>query len=116
MKSCTDLEQSLKLLALGIPAESADMWWDALNWQETEFYVEVKQEGIKQPKKAIPCWSLAALLELMPKIHGLKPMIDTDCNDIYYSGLTISIDTDNYDTLIDAAYNMIIWLKEHKYI
>jgi hypothetical protein len=65
MKSYTDLEQSRKLAEI-LPLESADAWWVALNWQETEYYVEVKQDGINQPKKAIPCWSLAALRNLLP--------------------------------------------------
>ena len=64
MKSYTDLEQSKKLAEI-LPLESADAWWVALNWQETEYYVEVKQDGINQPKKAIPYWSLTALLKTL---------------------------------------------------
>ena len=66
IKSYTDIPQSKKLAEM-LPIESADMWWIALNWQETEYYVEVKQDGINQPKKAIPCWSLASLLNILPK-------------------------------------------------
>lgn len=65
IKSYTDPSQSKKLAEI-LPIESADMWWVALNWQETEYYVEVKQDGINQPKKAIPCWSLSALLGVLP--------------------------------------------------
>ena len=64
----TTVEQSKKLLELGLNPETADMWWTPLNWQLTEYYVEVKQDGIGTPKNPIPCWSLGALMELMPKI------------------------------------------------
>jgi hypothetical protein len=64
----TTIEQSKKLLELGLNPESADMWWTPLNWQLTEYYVEVKQDGIGTPKNPLPCWSLGALLELIPDI------------------------------------------------
>ena len=64
IKSYTDLEQSKKLADI-LPLESADMCYIAhselVNIHEP-FYK-------KMDKEDIPCWSLAALLELIPKIY-----------------------------------------------
>jgi hypothetical protein len=108
MKSYTDLEQS-KVLSEILPHESADMWWVALNWQETEYYVEVKQDGINQPKKAVPCWSLAALLSVLP-----YPFLSELSNEMwkcgcYPSGICYYVAA---DSPIDACYEMILKLYE----
>lgn len=63
MKGYTDLEQSKKLAKI-LPMESADMRYSPLGdnmhpWVWTDTFIE---------KDAIPCWSLAALLEVLPKI------------------------------------------------
>lgn len=121
IKSYTDLEQSRKLAKI-LPLESADMWWVALNWQETEYYVEVKQDGINQPKKAIPCWSLAALLNVLPKEY--YPIKDHKTNLIlgkpkdkwcvlYWDATGMQQGEETLaDNPIDACYEMI--LKSHE--
>lgn len=122
MKSYTDIEQSKKLAKI-LPLESADMWWVALNWQETEYYAEVKQDGINQPKKAIPCWSPAALLEQLD-----DEIVDENGNDytltivkenlqyqLYYHdswGQAEDIETNYYDDLVDACCEMILKLNK----
>lgn len=120
----TSIEQSKKLLELGISPETADMWWTPLNWQLTEYYVEVKQDGIGTPKNPLPCWSLGALLELMPEIfedendRGCNPILskgyDTDMwHCVYRSSIHI---TNWYESSIDAAFEMVVWLIENDYI
>ena len=111
MKSYTDIEQSRKLAEI-LPIESADMWWTALDWQETKHYVEVKQDGINQPKKAIPCWSLVALLNTLPKVEGFKPVIDLDINQIRYEGTFRDELVFNGKDLINPCFEMIVKLKE----
>lgn len=127
IKSCTDIEQSKKLAEI-LPLESANMWWVALNWQETEYYIEVKQDGINQPKKSIPCWSLAALLEEIPSIvvnnvgEDLKLHIDKDSlqyslfYENEYTGDMFEIETESYENMVDACYEMILKLKENNLI
>lgn len=61
MKSYTDLEQSKKLAEF-LPLESADMFYTLI---DQGLYLEVKQ-GIEPSKDDIPCWSLAALLGVLP--------------------------------------------------
>lgn len=122
IKSYTDLSQSRKLAEI-LPLESADMWWTALNWQETEYYVEVKQDGISQPKKAISCWSLAALINIIPQeIFDGKYIINIteglnnkwvltydhfeNRNHSYYGLFS------GADNFVDACVDMILKLKE----
>lgn len=59
MKTYTDIEQSKKLAEI-LPIESADMRYTPLGdmthpWVWTDTFIE---------KDAVPCWSLAALLEI----------------------------------------------------
>ena len=126
IKSYTSQEQSKKLAEF-LPIESADMWWTALNWQETEYYTEVKQDGINQPKRAIPCWSLAALLSIIPQelfdgeyIINITEGLDNRWVITYdpyedkcpsYYGLSTGA-----DNLVDACTDIIIKLKERNII
>ena len=61
MKGYTNLEQSKKLAEI-LPLESADMRYTPLGdmthpWVWTDTFIE---------KDAVPCWSLAALLDVLP--------------------------------------------------
>ena len=89
---------------------------------DPHYLARMKMYGIKNP--AIPCWSLAALMELMPKIKededdgGCYPTLCKGYNTdkwhcVYRSSLHI---TDWYDTSIDAAFDMMVWLLENGYI
>ena len=65
MKSYTDLEQSNKLAEF-LPLESADMYYSKtkiLNSDETDYIVKV---GTPIVITDVPCWSLAALLSVLP--------------------------------------------------
>lgn len=72
----------------------------------------------------IPCWSLGALLELMPEIFeddndgGCNPTLskgyDTDMWHCLYRSSTYI--TDWYKSPTDAAFEMVVWLLENGYI
>ena len=80
MKSFTDIEQSKKLAEI-LPIESADMWWaeryeghTTMDFQyvieETPYYyLSLKKPSIDNYSQDvindIPCWSLAALLNIL---------------------------------------------------
>ena len=68
MKSYTDLEQSKKLAEI-LPIESADMYWDydysINNTGKYKYYPMIMNDQFDDV--CIPCWSLAALLNLIPK-------------------------------------------------
>jgi hypothetical protein len=131
----TTVEQSKKLLELGLNPESADMWWTPLNWQLTEYYVEVKQDGIGTPKNPLPCWSLGALLKLMPKTIS----VPVDERSAYFYDLEWQFANDNslryiptnrgkclidiysdHDigrkSFIETTFEMMVWLLENGYI
>lgn len=102
MKSYTDLEQSRKLSEI-LPIESADMYY----WCGEQIRIgSYKAIDIDYD---IPCWSLAALLSVLPKIHKLKPILDLEENSIQYSGIDIYVVADNP---VDTCYEMIIKLYE----
>ena len=81
MKAYTDIEQSKKLAEI-LPLESADMWWNGFVDEEHSVtwdgYPNFLSSNI-----CTPCWSLAALLEVLPKIYLLKPILDLEENSIF---------------------------------
>ena len=118
IKSYTDLEQSKKLAKI-LPLESADMFYNEEPEDETYSkdivdtkYPMVLREGHIRflEEYGIPCWSLAALIGVMPEIQGGKPVISLDDNYITYQHMS-----DLYtkaDNLVDACVAMIEKLNE----
>ena len=125
MKAYTDLEQSKKL-AIFLAPDSADM--EYLTIKETGSFIgtvpfvkddsEVEDSAYSHTYNRIACWSLAALLSVLPTLDDRNAEF---CKDIrydkwhvyYHSTATLSIiDTERYDNLIDAAYEMIMKLHE----
>ena len=119
LKSYTDIEQS-KELAKILPIESADMRYSPLGnnmhpWIWTDTFIE---------KDAVPCWSLAALLNYLREIDYF-PEINADEFEV-----TMQINYYNEDearplapvhnikikaeSFIDACYEIIITLNELK--
>lgn len=131
MKAYTNLEQSKKLAEI-LPIESADMYYQyvlpksdrvkhnpeignpisALEWYNKGYTMSGK-EPITMDEYCVHCWSLAALLEALPKIYKLKPILDLEENSILYSGTNLDVRADN---IIDACVDMIIKLKEKNLI
>lgn len=104
MKSYTDLEQSKKLAEM-LPLESADMYRVFENNSETRVYYG------KLPTAYFvcePCWSLAALLSVLPKLHKLQ-----HSEEGYYCSLAnYKYITETYNNPVDACYEMILKLNE----
>ena len=123
-KICTSLEQSQKLLELGIDINTADMFYTII---DQGLYLEVKQ-GIEPSKDDIPCWSLVALLSLIKDKCGyfelvyLKQTIDGRTNLLESNRYLLEdvhrLSTDVYDVYqkeaVDACYEMIVKLYELK--
>lgn len=121
-KICTDINQSQKLIELGIDVKTADMFWDTLFAKKPEAQVN-NHHYIDEydDEHRVPAWSLSALLGLMPKIHeyetdaGCQPILCKGWDNfqwhvVYRSSIHI---TEWYDDPLDAAFEMIIWLKEN---
>ena len=103
-KAYTDLEQSRKLAEI-LPLESADMWYDVSDHPRLD---KRETEQLSYRFAYTPCWSLAALLDILPK--G-KVLID-DVHSNKYKVIGYNLDTDYYDEPLDACYEMIIKLKK----
>lgn len=120
MRSYTDIEQSKKLAEI-LPIESADMYYYSYMSIGEPFYMSypnVIEDSQKLAKNDIPCWSLAALLSVLPTLDDRNAIL---CKDIrynkwhicYHSTATLSIiDTERYDNPVDAVFEMIIKLHE----
>lgn len=125
-KICTSLEQSKKLIELGIDVNTADMFWDmAEPDKRRKPLVGPISDYVDMEDWAIPAWSLSALLGLMPKLYefendpddgGCQPNLckgwDNNLWHIVYRS-TIYI-TEWYENPIDAVFEMVCWLKENK--
>ena len=126
IKSYTDIEQSKKLAEI-LPIESADMWWLYITAQgkyiammheepDPHYLARMESYGIKDA--AIRCWSLAALLDVLPL--GIDTHKQTDGYKIYYyvelymkrMEEDIYLSTERHENLVDACYDMILRLKE----
>jgi len=147
IKSYTDLEQSKKLAEF-LPLESADGFWEYHDkwysegdeWEGYEDYPRAepyleytrKENEWKEDKSDVPCWSLTALLKLIPKhilrkdkIHCGQAFIpsfrwEITPTAIYYTDGGGVMDYvsfrygDNNIELIDAVFKMVIKLHEQK--
>lgn len=128
-KICTSLEQSKKLIELGVDVNTADMCYcpimnidsgkneGYLKVPECYSFYEVKDSLVPY----LPAWSLSALLDILAKeTHN----IDEDGHIILssYKGNWWNISPINCcseginesNNPLDAAYEMIVWLLENK--
>ena len=106
IRSYTTVEQSRKLAEI-LPLESADMYYDR-GGLPSLIDKYVTHESIKKDKyhHLIPCWSLTALLEVLPNENMLVKTTDGE----YYC-LAKDIMTKHYNNPIDACYEMVLELK-----
>lgn len=117
-KICTSLEQSQRLIELGIDVDTADMW--LLN--DNRVVAIEPEDGFD----GIPTWSLTVLLLLMPKLYDEDDLNDGGCQPILCKGFDNNMwhviyrstmyGTDWYCEPIDAAFDMVCWLLENKKI
>ena len=127
-KICTSIEQSNKLIELGIDLNTADMYYP--NRTDIQYQGALPigmKHGNPLLSQEIPAWSLSALLELIPPYLGeFKDGIDFGfskaMNGKWYSAHYIQLDNSGLatfsktvtgETSVDAAFEMICWLKEN---
>ena len=126
MKSYTDIEQSKKLIELGIDVNTADMMWDDWSlidegWKlSVGYYPEIEKD---YGRKCYPAWSLAALAKILP--HRIDDRYELvlgklpDNKGWYVCYDDIDHFLKHYVTnsnLIDACYEMILKIHEQKLI
>jgi hypothetical protein len=117
IKSYTDIEQSKKLAEI-LPLESADMYYP--------WYIEENGDTIgsghrisipsvgslathKVNKRILSCWSLAALLSVLP--NGIVMYKDSQ-NGKYHFSFTHTGTCVTADNPVDACYKLILKLHE----
>jgi len=114
-KICTTIEQSKKLIELGIDVNTADMYYqyvlpksdkieynpkvgnpaESLKWYN-KGYTHFGKESLTVEEYCVPAWSLVALLNLISTLCVLQ-----------FKG-------DKYhDNPLDAVFEVVVWLKEN---
>lgn len=138
-KICTSIEQSKKLIELGIDVNTADMYYpNRVGIDNYALPIEWKN-GLSLLSQEIPAWSLTALMNLLPsefttenefgkykyeiKIRKYKLADNVDIYQIAYGNYKWyedgshswkdMINTGEKEELLDAAFDMICWLKEN---
>lgn len=102
-KIATSVEQSKKLLELGIDKNTSDMYY----WCGEDLRIGGRKA--QDDDYDVPAWSLTALLEMLP-------------NDTIYWSMLYKGEHNNlwhgknnwFDNPLDAVFEMICWLKENK--
>jgi len=115
IKSYTDLEQSKKLAEI-LPIESADMWHpDSGSGNEIEYgFDAIRQQMYIDYGDGHPCWSFAALLNILPDGTDIvKDKADTE-NEKYMCTVGVKDDIISMfgNNPVDACADMIIKLHE----
>ena len=118
-KICTSIEQSKKLIELGIDRNTADMCYKCLGEDPYDLIVRPYSDWKEEYKvllksgdaKVYPAWSLTALLKLIPKsIISTPNPLSTN-----YCCRNVEFDMEFYaDNPVDAVFTMVCWLLENK--
>lgn len=125
-KAYTDLEQS-KRLAEFLPLKSADMYYEPHDNECSSYsihcgkfvYIDYHLLLSWQRDKVVPCWSLTALFDALPKTIGSYSKMMGYFDDAYHcdyldeDGESIGLGT-TADNLVDAVYEMVLKLNKPK--
>ena len=102
-KICTSLEQSKKLIELGIDKKTSDMFY----WYGEDI-IKIGGDESQSDIFDISAWSLTALLKLIPKFSLEKDISNNTGYQLHYN-----YNTTYYDDPVDAAVELICWLKKY---
>ena len=118
----TTIEEAKQLVEAGLPVETADMYY----WLAEER--EYVYTGKCSDPNGIPCWSLGALVSMLPLNIPAKNSLSSkyDLEFKLYSGYIVAycigqshhpiVSTEKHESLIKACIEMIIWLLKNKLI
>lgn len=123
-KICTSIEQSQKLIDLGIDINTADMRYGYIapydfsdrmyegGYDPTpyhkDFFIKNPMFSMEEYDGELYAWSLTALLGLIPNWTMDKTdKVNLTCNPYYHCESC-------YEDLVDAAFEMVVWLLENK--
>ncbi len=119
IKSYTDLQQSKKLAKI-LPIETADMWWSRCTITDfgdgvlkVSYAVEpCNISQFRNTREDVPCWSLSALLGVLPKIGAEEPMVmklyyANEPKERYICEYSLTNMTSEYDNPVDSCVAMV---------
>jgi len=120
----TSIEQSKRLLELRLSPDTADMInmcysysFNGKEYTDCKYKLRLLEEGEEpfMPELNIPSWSLTALLKLMPynQLEGYNNKWSLWVWDD--TGYALHVEQ-GYESPIDAAYHMAVWLLENGHI
>lgn len=114
-KICTSLEQSKKLIELGIDTNTADMCWQKIydeNHLLSDYRIELLPFRLYSGL-GVPAWSLTALLSIIKPINDNSyTLIGTLDGGAIISFEEVTNVMFQEEEIIDAVFEMICWLKE----
>ena len=111
---CTTIEQSKRLLELGLNPETADMYYS-----ENPQLLFIRDKGIPLEDEDFPAWSLHRLIELCPEYINIDGYADTTYWIKIYKHVNKIIYENDYnrfiylgdgDNLFDTFIDCIEWL------
>lgn len=106
----TSIEQSKKLIELGVDVNTADMDYIPFANDPKNYDCVINLWNNEHEDDWIPAWSLSALLKLIPITcilsisNGHYRIVSNETNTFFHSNP------------LDAVYEMVYWLKENKKI
>ena len=112
MKAYTDIEQSKKLAKI-LPLESADMRFCFSHTLSGRTIGHYPMIGREPSSGTIPCWSLSALLNVLPKIVNNETLFVETSPSLWHIGYRNVYIARGVD-LIDTCYKLILKLHELK--
>lgn len=139
-KICTNIEQSKRLIELGVDVNTADMFWDLLDGDKLDEKIPncYPDRFDISNEKFVLAWSFTALIDLLPsdfdsegklgkfnyQVHMRKYRFIEDINlyQIAYGNYGQNgswkdmINTGEHEEMIDAVFEMVCWLLENKKI
>ena len=105
VRGYTTIEQSCKLIELGLDKSTADMYYR--EWKRATKDIRIAHVG-KAGKEDLPAWSLTALLELIP-LYTLEQTTDGKVIAVSEIG-QYSKCSEAWDNPIDAAFEIVCYL------
>ena len=118
MKAYTNVKQSKKLSEI-LPIESADAFYDMAEPEKRQVPIIGNPDDYYDMKDwTIPCWSLAALLDILPNGTETHKQVNESIScyfvEVYNNKKYFS--TERCDNLLDACVEMILKLHKGKLI
>ena len=111
----TSVEQSKRLIELGLDPDTADMCYGAVFGKKVEYWNIPKAYKADRESGDMPCWSLSALIGLTNVCDRYELHLRSDktwnvfatCEGKVFR--SFDINNKGFKTIFDAAYNTLLW-------